>query len=415
METRLLTKYWDDPEHWTLKGYIKNGGYQGLKKSLEMSPDDVIEEVKKSGLRGRGGAGFPCGLKWSFVPKDSDKPKYVVCNSDESEPGTFKDRAIIWNDPHSVLEGIAIASWAVQAHTAFIYIRGEFAKEAELLQYAIDEAYKEGYLGKNILGSDFSLDIFIHRGAGAYICGEETGMLESIEGKKGQPRNKPPFPATEGLFNCPTVINNVETLATIPWIIVNGGESYAQYGTEKSKGTKLCGISGPVKRPGVYEVEMGYPLEQLLEELAGGMLEGKKLRAVIPGGSSTPPISAEDVKRAKLSYESLQELGSALGTAGIIVIPDDFSPIEALAVISRFYADESCGQCTPCREGTGWLNKLTWKIHLGMGSERDIKSLDYVSSNMQGRTICALADAAAWPVQGFLKVFGEEFKKAVAK
>ncbi len=415
METRLLTKYWDDPEHWTLKGYVKNGGYQGLKKSLGMAPDDVIEEVKKSGLRGRGGAGFPCGLKWSFVPKDTDKPKYIVCNSDESEPGTFKDRAIIWNDPHSIIEGIAIAAWAVGANTAYIYIRGEFAEEALLLEQAIREAYSEGYLGKGICGSDFDLDLYVHRGAGAYICGEETGMLESIEGKKGQPRNKPPFPASEGLFQCPTVINNVETLATVPWIIVNGGEAYAQYGTEKSKGTKLCGISGPVKRPGVYEVEMGYPIEQFIEELAGGMVEGKKLRALIPGGSSTPPISSEDVKKAKISYESLQELNSALGTAGMIVIPEDFSLVESLAVISRFYADESCGQCTPCREGTGWLNKLTWKIFNGDGTPRDIEALEYVSNNMQGRTICALADAAAWPVQGFLRVFRQDFEKAVNK
>jgi len=415
METRLLTKYWDDPEHWTLKGYLKNGGYQGLKKSLEMAPDLVIEEVKKSGLRGRGGAGFPCGVKWSFVPKNTDKPKYIVCNSDESEPGTFKDRAIIWNDPHSIIEGIAIAAWAVGAHTAYIYIRGEFTEEALLLEQAIREAYSEGYLGKGICGSDFNLELYVHRGAGAYICGEETGMLESIEGKKGQPRNKPPFPASEGLFQCPTVINNVETLAAVPWIITNGGEAYAQYGTEKSKGTKLCGISGPVKRPGIYEVEMGYPIEQFIEELAGGMIDGKELKALIPGGSSTPPISREDVKKAKISYESLQELNSALGTAGMIVIPEDFSLIESLAVISRFYADESCGQCTPCREGTGWLNKLTWKILNGDGTLRDIQALEHVSANMQGRTICALADAAAWPVQGFLKVFRQDFEKAVNK
>jgi NADH-quinone oxidoreductase subunit F len=413
METKILTKYWNDPAHAQLETYVEHGGYKGLKQCLDMAPERVIEEVKKSKLRGRGGAGFPCGTKWSFIPKNSTQPKYIICNADESEPGTFKDRAIFWRDPHSMLEGIAIAAWAVQANTAYIYIRGEFVEEAKLLKKAIEQAYSTGYLGKSICGSDLDLEVYLHRGAGAYICGEETGLLESLEGRKGQPRNKPPFPASNGLFQCPTVINNVETLATIPWIINNGGDAYAQMGTAQSSGTKLCGVSGPVKKPGIYEVEMGYPMMQLLDELAGGMLDGKQLRAVIPGGSSTPPITAEEAKIAQISYESLDKLGSALGTAGMIVLPKDFSVIKAMAVISRFYADESCGQCTPCREGTGWLNKLMWRINAGNGQPRDLKALEYISQNMRGRTICALADAAAWPMLGFLRIFREEFEQAV--
>lgn len=415
METKILTTHWNDPAHAKLATYLKNGGYSGLKKALAMSPDAVIEEVKRSKIRGRGGAGFPAGMKWSFIPKSNDKPKYIVCNADESEPGTFKDRAIFHHDPHSMLEGIAICAWAVQAHTAYIYIRGEFIEEAALLETAIAEAYQSGFFGKDIGGSDFHLDVYLHRGAGAYICGEETGMLESLEGKKGQPRNKPPFPATHGLFGCPTVINNVETLAAIPWIILHGGEAYAKFGTEKSAGTKLVGISGPVKKPGLYEVEMGYPLMRFLEELAGGLSDGVTLRAVIPGGSSTPPLTPEQCLSAALSYESLEALGSALGTAGIIVIPDSISVIEAMAVIARFYADESCGQCTPCREGTGWLNKLMWRLYAKQGRPSDLRALRQISEGMKGRTICALADAAAWPMEGFLRAFPKDFEQATRR
>ncbi|MCK6511766.1 NADH-quinone oxidoreductase subunit NuoF [Myxococcota bacterium] len=413
MEKKLLTKYWHDPNHKMLDGYLKNGGYAAIKKALGMEPDAVIEEAKQSKLRGRGGAGFPAGMKWSFIPKKTDKPKYVVCNADESEPGTFKDREIIHKDPHSLIEGIAICAWAVQSHTAFIYIRGEFTEEAKMLERAIQEAYDHGYLGKGICGTAFDLELILHRGAGAYICGEETGMLESLEGKKGQPRNKPPFPASEGLFQCPTVINNVETLAVMPWIVLNGGAEYAKLGTPESTGTKLVGISGPVKRPGVYEIEMGMPLMTFINELAGGMIEGKTLGAVIPGGSSTPPLTPVQCEQAKISYESLDKLGSALGTAGIIVLPDDFSVIEAMTVIARFYADESCGQCTPCREGTGWLYKTMKRIYAGKGAAQDLQMLSHISAGMKGRTICALADAAAWPMEGFLRTFPEAFQKAV--
>ncbi|MCB9638965.1 MAG: NADH-quinone oxidoreductase subunit NuoF [Myxococcales bacterium] len=414
MEKKILTKYWHDPEHKKLDGYVKNDGYAAIKKVLGMEPDAVIEEAKKSKLRGRGGAGFPAGVKWGFLPKKTDKPKYVVCNADESEPGTFKDRAIIHHDPHGLIEGIAICCWAVQANTAFIYIRGEFTEEAKMLEQAIQEAYDSGYLGKKICGSDFDLELILHRGAGAYICGEETGMLESLEGKKGQPRNKPPFPATEGLFQCPTVINNVETLAALPWIMLNGGETYAKLGTPDSTGTKLVGISGPVKKPGVYEIELGMPLMTFINEVAGGMIEGKTLRAVIPGGSSTPPLTPEQCQDAAISYESLDKLGTALGTAGIIVIPDDYDLIEAMKIIARFYADESCGQCTPCREGTGWLYKTMARIHQGQGSSQDLGMLSHISAGMKGRTICALADAAAWPMEGFLRAFPEVFEKAVS-
>lgn len=415
MEKKILTQYWHDPQHASLSGYVANGGYQGLKKALATAPHTVITEVKTSKLRGRGGAGFSCGVKWGFVPTNTDRPKYVVCNADESEPGTFKDRAILWKDPHSMLEGMAIAAWAIQSHIAYIYLRGEFVQEYPHIVKAVEEAYQAGYFGKNICGTDFHLDVHIHRGAGAYICGEETGLLESIEGRKGQPRNKPPFPAVQGLFGCPTIINNVETLSALPWILVHGGEAYASMGTEKSTGTKLVGISGPVKKPGVYEVEMGYPVMQFIEELAGGMREGKTLRAVIPGGSSTPPITVEECKRATISYESLEALGSALGTAGMIVIPDDFSVVEAMAVLARFYADESCGQCVPCREGTGWLNKLLWRLQAGQGSSRDVNTLQQIAKNMKGRTICALADAAAWPMEGFLRIFPEDFQQAVRR
>ena len=413
METKILSKHWDEKEHASYEGYVKNGGYEALKKTLEMNPDDVIEEVKKSNIRGRGGAGFPTGLKWSFIPKKTDKPKYVVCNADESEPGTFKDREFFRYDPHSVLEGIAICAWAVQANHSYIYIRGEFVREAKLLQKAIDEAYEAGIFGKNVCGSDFQLECVLHRGAGAYVCGEETGLLESIEGKKGQPRNKPPFPAVEGLFGCPTVINNVETLAAMPWIMGHGGEEYAKMGTEKSAGTKMCCISGPVKNPGVYEVEMGYSLRRLIDEEGGGMLDGKELLAVIPGGSSVPPLIVEEIDQANISYESMQDLGSALGTASLIVIPTDYSVVTALKVISRFYAEESCGQCVPCREGTGWLYRLLVRIDEGKGTKKDLEVLESLTKKISGKTICALGDAAVWPVQGFLRVFRDKFEAAV--
>lgn len=349
----VLTKYTGDPEQKKLETYVKRGGYQALKKALAMKPEEVIEEAKKSGIRGRGGAGFPAGMKWSFVPKDSPKPRYVVCNADESEPGTFKDRLLMERDPHAVLEGILIACHAIKSHLAFIYIRGEFVYPAKVLTEAIEEARKGGYIGKKILGSGFDCDIIVFRGVGAYICGEETGLLESIEGKRGYPRLKPPFPAVEGLYKCPTVINNVETLASLPWIFTHGGEAYAKMGTEKSKGTKLWSVSGHVEKPGVYEVEMGYPFDKFLQEYCGGVRKGRKLKALIPGGSSAYVMTARETEGMLLDYESIAQKGSMLGSGGMIVFDETACMVKSISVIIDFYAHESCGQCTPCREGSG--------------------------------------------------------------
>jgi len=406
---KVLLKNIDDPGQKQIEVYIRKGGYSVLKKAFSMPPSSIIEEVKKSGLRGRGGAGFPTGLKWSFVPKDA-KVKYLVCNADESEPGTFKDRVIIENDPHLLIEGIIISSYAIGVRTAFIYIRGEFTRGARILEKAISEAYSKGYLGRNILGSGFDLDIVLHRGAGAYICGEETALLESIEGKRGLPRVKPPFPAQVGLFGAPTVINNVETLATVPAIIERGGEWYASLGTPKSCGTKLFSVSGPVKKPGVYEVVLGYPFKNFLEEFAGGMQNGKKLKAVIPGGSSTPVLTADEALKVNLDYESIQSAGSMLGSGGIIVIDEGMCMVKALTILMRFYHHESCGQCTPCREGGGWIYKLLKKLEHGEGSKGDIDVIESVANSVMGRTLCPFGDAFAMPVLSFIKKFRNEFE-----
>lgn len=405
---KILLKNIDDPNQKNIETYMSKGGYAVLKKALKMEPSAIIEEVKKSGLRGRGGAGFPTGLKWSFIPKDA-KVKYLVCNADESEPGTFKDRVIIEKDPHLLIEGIIISSYAIGAHTAFIYIRGEFTKGARILEEAIKEAYRKGVLGKNIFGSGYDLELILHRGAGAYICGEETALLESIEGKRGLPRVKPPFPAQVGLFGAPTVINNVETLASVPAIVEKGGSWYASIGTPKSCGTKLFSISGPVKRPGVYEVELGYPFKKFFEEYAGGMIDGKKLKAVIPGGSSTPVLTADEAMNMNLDYESVQSAGSMLGSGGIIVIDEDMCMVKALTILMRFYHHESCGQCTPCREGGGWIYKLLKKLENGNGTPEDIILIESVATNVMGRTLCPFGDAFAMPVLSFLKKFREEF------
>ncbi|MGH7829232.1 MAG: NADH-quinone oxidoreductase subunit NuoF, partial [Candidatus Binatia bacterium] len=345
---KILLRNVDLPDSHTLTVYESHGGYRALKKILrEMSPEQLIADVKASGLRGRGGAGFPTGMKWSFVPKDSSKPKYVVCNADESEPGTFKDRLLIERDPHSIIEGTTLAAYAVQSHTAFIYIRGEFAFGSKILQRAIDEAHRAGYLGKNILGSGYDLDLILHRGAGAYICGEETGLLSSLEGGRGWPKVKPPFPATHGLFGCPTVVNNVETLATLPWIIDQGAAKYAVLGTEKSKGTKLFSVSGHIRKPGVYELEMGYSLKQFLEVDCGGVPNGRKLKAVIPGGASMPVLRGDEIEPVRMDYESMQTAGTLLGSGGVIVMDDSTCMVKAALNIARFFAHESCGQCTP--------------------------------------------------------------------
>jgi NADH-quinone oxidoreductase subunit F len=394
--------------------YRKNGGYTVWQKALkESAPAEVIEEVKKSGLRGRGGAGFPTGMKWSFVPKDSPKPKYLVCNADESEPGTFKDRYIIEREPHMLLEGICIASYAIQAHTAYIYIRGEFAYGAKVLEKAIAEAREQGLLGKNILGSNYHLDIFVHRGAGAYICGEETALLESIEGKRGWPRLKPPFPATHGVFASPTVVNNVETLANLPLIFSIGAAAYSQIGPNaKNTGPKLYCISGHVKKPGLYEFPMGKNLQELIYQEAGGIRNDKKLKAVIPGGSSVPVLMADEIDVA-MDFDSLAAKGSMLGSAGVIVMDEDVCMVNALLNLERFYAHESCGQCTPCREGTTWLVKILKRMEAGQGRMEDIALLDDVAAHINSRTICPLGDAAAMPAQSFIKKFRQEFEEHV--
>ncbi|MBI4403692.1 MAG: NADH-quinone oxidoreductase subunit NuoF [Deltaproteobacteria bacterium] len=391
------------------KVFESRGGYQALKKALSMPPKDIIETVKKSGLRGRGGAGFPTGNKWGFVPQNSGKPIFLLCNADESEPGTFKDRLLMEKNPHRLIEGIAISSFAVNSHKAYIYIRGEYAKAASILERAVEQAYSAGYLGKRILGSSFDLELVVHRGAGAYICGEETGLISSLEGKKGQPKLKPPFPAVSGFLGCPTVVNNVETLFTVPWIVEHGGEKYAAYGTEQSKGTKLFSISGWVNKPGVYEEELGASLKDFIEYYAGGMKGGAKLKAVIPGGSSTPPLTAEEVEKATLDMESMAKLGTFLGSGGIIVIPDQLCLVKLVERIAEFYWDESCGQCTPCREGTGWLYKMVASIEHGNGKEVTLEDIKKTGRNMMGVTICPLSDAAAMPILGFVQKFPDEF------
>src|SRR5687768_1416389 len=396
-------------DSWTLDAYEATGGYRGVKKALEMDMGAIIEEVKKSGLRGRGGAGFPTGTKWSFIPRESDKPKYLVCNSDESEPGTFKDRWLLERDPHAVLEGMMIAAIAIGCRLMFNYFRGEFSFPAKRWQEAVDEAYKRGYLGKGILGSDYDLDVVTHVGAGAYICGEETGLIESLEGKKGMPRNKPPFPAIEGLFHSPTVINNTETLAVVPWIIEHGADAYAQYGPEKSRGTKLWSASGPVRKPGVYEVEMGYDMMTFLEDDLGGLMDGIGLKGIIPGGSSVPVMTPDECRGARMDYEGLRERGSLVGSGGFIVIGDNASAVTCLLNLAHFYAHESCGQCTPCREGCGWIQQLVHKILDGHGTQRDLEQILRISDLMAGKTICALADAMAWPAVAFIKKYPEEF------
>lgn len=408
--TKILTKNFDIENSWTLSVSEKNGGYQAIKKLFSTAPEAVIAEVKTSGLRGRGGAGFSAGMKWGFIPKDTNKPKYLCVNADESEPGTFKDRALMEKDPHLLIEGIIITCYAVQSHCCYIYLRGEFDLSYHRLEEALQEAYDKGYLGKNIFGKDYALDVFVHRGAGAYICGEETALLESLEGNRGNPRTKPPFPAIEGLFNCPTVINNVETICAVPYIFQNGASAYRKFGTEKSPGTKLFSVSGHVKRPGTYEVPLGYPLKNLLEKECGGISGTGRLKAVIPGGSSVPVLTAEEAMGTNLDYESLQTVDSLLGSGGVIVMDDSVDMVWALKNLARFYAHESCGQCTPCREGTGWISKILQRASHQGADQEDLDLMLEISENMMGKTICALADALAMPVMSYIKKFPEDFK-----
>lgn len=409
----VLTNRFSIENSHKLEVFEKNGGYQTIQKLFTLQPSDVIKEVKDSGLRGRGGAGFPAGLKWSFVPKDTGKPTYLCVNADESEPGTFKDRALLEKDPHQLIEGIIITCYAINCQQAYIYIRGEFDLPYRRIQAAVDEAYAKGYLGKNIFGKKFDLDIVVHRGAGAYICGEETALLESIEGKRGNPRTKPPFPAVVGLFNSPTVINNVETLSAIPFILQNGASAYRQWGTEKSPGTKLFSVSGHVNNPGVYEVPMGYPLKDFLQNKCGGISGTGKLKAVIPGGSSVPVMKAEDAIKANLDYESIQQHGSMLGSGGMIVLNDSVDMVWAINNLATFYAHESCGQCTPCREGSGWISKILQRFCREGGTKKDLNLLLELCDNMQGKTICVLADALAMPVRSYIERFPEDFEKYI--
>lgn len=408
-EVCFRTLHLDKP--WAIDTYRSVGGYEVLKRILseKTPPDEIISELKTSALRGRGGAGFPTGLKWSFMPRNTPGQKYIVCNSDEGEPGTCKDRDILRYNPHQLVEGMIIAGYTIGANAGYNYIRGEFWEPYERFQTAIDEAYAAGLLGKNILGSGFDFDLNVHLGAGAYICGEETALLESIEGKKGQPRFKPPFPASYGLYGRPTTINNTETLASVPVILEKGGQWFLDLGKPNNGGTKLFCVSGHVNNPGNFEISMGTPFSELLE-MAGGVRDGHSLKAVIPGGSSTPVLTAEEAMGMTMDYDSIAKAGSMLGAGSVIVIDDSTCMVKALARISYFYYEESCGQCTPCREGTGWLSRVVNRIENGQGRREDLDLLLDVSDKIQGRTICALGDAAAMPVSSFVKKFRDEFQ-----
>lgn len=405
--------------NWSLKDYEARGGYQALRKILGldggagMTQDEVIATVKESALRGRGGAGFPSGLKWSFMPRSFPGQKYLVCNSDEGEPGTCKDREILMHNPHIVIEGMAIAAFAMGINVGYNYIHGEIFQAYERFEAALEEARAAGYLGDNIMGSNFSFQLHGHHGFGAYICGEETALLESLEGKKGQPRFKPPFPASFGLYGKPTTINNTETFAAVPWIIRNGGNAYLECGKPNNGGTKIYSVSGDVNLPGNYEVPMGTPFSKLLE-LAGGVRTGRKLKAVIPGGSSSPVLPADIIMECTMDYDSISKAGSMLGSGAVIVMDDSRDMVESLLRLSYFYSHESCGQCTPCREGTGWLWRVVKRIQEGEGRPEDIELLDSVSVNIMGRTICALGDAAAMPVRAMIKHFRHEFEAKIA-
>lgn len=401
----------DQKNAWSLKTYEANGGYSVWRKILkgEFTPEQIIDELKTSGLRGRGGAGFPTGLKWSFMPRNAEGQKYVVCNSDEGEPGTCKDRDILRYNPHSVIEGMAIGGFVMNATAGYNYIRGEFMEPFNRFEGALKEAYKAGLLGEKIQGSDIDFNLYAHLGAGAYVCGEETALLESLEGKKGQPRFKPPFPANIGLFGRPTTINNTESFASVPEILARGGQWFADLGVENSGGCKLFSVSGHVNNPSNFEVPMGTPFKDLLE-MAGGIRDGHKLKAVIPGGSSTPVLTADAAMKMTMDYDGIEKAGSMLGAGSVIVMDDSTCMVEALTRLAHFYYDESCGQCTPCREGTGWLYRMLKRIIDGNGKKGDIDLLMGVQEKIMGNTICALGDAAAMPVESFLRNFREEFE-----
>lgn len=411
---RILTRWLDIPDLRKLQVYQAHGGYTALRKALfDLTPEQLINEVKNSNLRGRGGAAFPTGTKWSFIPKEPKKPVYICCNADESEPGTFANRYQLENDPHGIIEGILICCRAVGSHTCFVYLRGEFTQQKRILDAAIAEARAAGLVGKNIMGSGFEVEIWTHRGAGAYICGEETGLLESLEGKRAYPRNRPPFPAIQGAFASPTVVNNVETLSNIPHIINRGADWYKSIGPEKSPGPKLFCLSGHVNLPGLYELPMGFPLKDLIYGCGGGILGGKQLKAVIPGGLSMPIFTAEEALKVNLDFDSVRAAGSLMGSAGVMVMHEDTCMVDALKTAAHFYHHESCGQCTPCREGCGWIEKLLIELEDGRGKMEDLEVLLDVARNMEGNTICVLADSLSMPVKSFLPKFRGEFEDHV--
>jgi len=411
---KLVTKNVGKENSHTLQVAKANGVYSRLEKAFAMSPEAIVEDVIKSNLRGLGGAGFPAGRKWSFLPKDSPKPRYLVANGDEGEPGTVKDKYVMIHDPHLLIEGIIITCYAIRSHKAFIYIRGEYDLPIERMEHAIAEAKAAGLLGERIMGRDFALDIVVHRGAGAYICGEETSLLESLEGKRGWPRLKPPFPAVEGYQRCPTVVNNVETLSYVPFVIEMGGQAFADLGCERNGGLRMYSISGRVNKPGIYELPMGTPLRQIIYEHAGGIVGGRKLKAVVPGGSSCPILTADEID-VPMDFDSLAKIGSMLGSAGIIVFDETVSIPEALLVLTRFYAHESCGQCTPCREGTAWMEKILRRILDGLGRPGDTDNLVRIAKNVLGNTICPLGDAAALPVISWVTKFRSEFEEWIKR
>ncbi len=404
----------DIPDLDKISVYESNGGYAAWKKVLsQMKPEDVIEEVKKSGLRGRGGACFPTGLKWSFMPKGNDKPKYLCCNGDESEPGSFKDREIFEKNPHQFIEGSLIAAYSMGIKAVYVYIRGEYWKWINIMEECVSDAYKNGYIGKNILGSGYSVEMYIHKGAGAYICGEESSLMNSLEGKRGYPRVKPPFPAAVGVWGNPTTINNIETLANVPEIINKGAEWFSKIGEPKHPGTLLFGVSGHVNKPGVYELPTGIPLMTLINDYCGGVKNGKDFKMIIPGGSSMPPLTKEESLTMKMDAESLKAVGSAIGTAGVMVMDENTDIVHVLQRITKFYYHESCGQCTPCREGCGWMLKVLNRIMDGTGRHSDLDLLISVAENIEGNTICALGDAAAWPVKWTIRKFRKEFEAKI--
>lgn len=410
LEVKVLSRRFGLPNSASIETYLATDGYVAFKKALRMKPEEIIEEMKASNIRGRGGAGFPAGMKWSFVPRNSPKPKYIVVNADESEPGTCKDRLLMEYDPHQLIEGMLIAGLAVDAHVGYIYVRGEYRYLIEILDRAIAEGYGRGYLGKNLQGTNFSFDAYTHTGAGAYECGEESALLESLEGKRGIPRIRPPFPAVVGAFQCPTVLNNVETISAVPAIIRDGGAAFAALGVPKSGGTKLTCLTGHINKPGVYELPVGFPVDKMINEVGGGIRGGKKLKAFIPGGSSCPVLTAAECEGLTMDHDAMAKKKTMLGSGGVVIMDEDTCMVKVALRIMRFYAHESCGWCIPCREGTNWLRKILMRFHEGQGRRDDINLLGDISKNMFGRTFCPLGDAAAMPMMSIVEKFRDDFE-----